>query len=67
MPARRALGASAPVGIWWDLHQLPDRRGARQRIAAASGKNGERLVEIETEWDTGNLFRVNKNIVPRVA
>jgi len=35
------------------------------RIRAAYGKNYDRLVEIKTKWDPGNLFRMNKNIVPR--
>jgi hypothetical protein len=25
----------------------------------------ERLVEVKTQWDPGNLFRINKNIAPR--
>lgn len=36
------------------------------RIHAAYGKNYERLVEVKTKWDPGNLFRANKNIAPRV-
>ena len=38
-----------------------------QRIQAAYGKNYERLVEIKTRWDPGNLFRMNKNIAPRAS
>jgi hypothetical protein len=36
-----------------------------ERIRAAYGKNYDRLVEVKTRWDPGNLFRMNKNIVPR--
>jgi FAD/FMN-containing dehydrogenase len=36
-----------------------------ERIRAAYGKNYGRLVEVKTRWDPGNLFHVNKNIVPR--
>ncbi len=36
-----------------------------ERIHSAYGKNYERLVEVKTKWDPGNLFRVNKNIKPR--
>lgn len=36
-----------------------------ERIHAAYGKNYERLVEVKTRWDPGNLFRMNKNIPPR--
>ena len=34
------------------------------RIQAAYRKNYGRLVEVKSKWDPGNLFRVNKNIVP---
>jgi FAD/FMN-containing dehydrogenase len=37
-----------------------------ERIRAAYGKNYERLVEVKKRWDPGNLFRMNKNIVPGV-
>jgi hypothetical protein len=35
------------------------------RVRAAYGQNHQRLVEIKTKWDPGNLFRLNKNIAPR--
>jgi hypothetical protein len=35
-----------------------------ERIHAAYGKNYDRLIEIKTKWDRGNLFRMNKNIAP---
>lgn len=38
-----------------------------ERIHAAYGKNYDRLVEVKTKWDPGNLFRMNKNIAPRAA
>jgi hypothetical protein len=38
-----------------------------ERIHAAYGKNYDRLVEVKTKWDAGNLFRINKNIAPRVS
>ncbi|HEX7976458.1 MAG TPA: BBE domain-containing protein [Anaerolineales bacterium] len=34
------------------------------RIAAAYGKNYGRLAAVKARWDPGNLFRINKNIVP---
>ncbi|HSE89926.1 MAG TPA: FAD-binding oxidoreductase [Candidatus Binatia bacterium] len=37
-----------------------------ERIHAAYGNNYQRLVEVKSKWDPGNLFRVNKNIKPRV-
>ena len=36
------------------------------RIKAAYGKSYERLVEIKTKYDPGNLFRVNQNIKPSI-
>jgi FAD/FMN-containing dehydrogenase len=37
-----------------------------ERIHAAYGNNYERLVEIKSKWDPGNLFCMNKNIAPSV-
>jgi FAD/FMN-containing dehydrogenase len=36
-----------------------------ERIHAAYGDNYHRLVEVKSKWDPGNLFSMNKNIVPR--
>lgn len=36
-----------------------------ERTRSAFGKNYPRLVEVKTKWDPDNLFRVNKNILPR--
>jgi hypothetical protein len=36
------------------------------RIHAAYGNNYERLVDVKSKWDPSNLFRMNKNIIPRV-
>jgi FAD/FMN-containing dehydrogenase len=36
-----------------------------ERIRAAYGGNYDRLVELKTRWDPGNLFRMNKNVAPR--
>lgn len=38
-----------------------------ERIQAAYGKNYDRLVEVKTKWDPENMFRLNKNILPRVS
>jgi FAD/FMN-containing dehydrogenase len=37
------------------------------RISAAYGPNYERLVAAKARWDPRNVFRVNKNIAPRLA
>jgi hypothetical protein len=59
---------------WQDMRQfstggtyvnfLTEEEG-EERIHSAYRKNYERLVEVKTKWDPGNLFRMNKNIVPR--
>src|SRR6266511_157535 len=36
-----------------------------KRTRAAYRKNYDRLVEVKSKWDPGNLFCVNKNIAPR--
>jgi FAD/FMN-containing dehydrogenase len=43
---------------------LTEEEGA-ERVRAAYGGNYERLVDVKTMWDPGNLFRMNKNIAPR--
>jgi FAD/FMN-containing dehydrogenase len=35
------------------------------RIRDAYGKNYDRLVDVKTRWDPENVFRTNKNILPR--
>lgn len=37
------------------------------RLDAAYGKHMGRLARVKLAWDSGNLFRVNKNIPPRTA
>jgi len=37
------------------------------RTRAAYRDNYRRLVEIKARWDSGNVFRMNKNITPQVA
>jgi FAD/FMN-containing dehydrogenase len=36
-------------------------------VRAGYGANYERLVDLKTEYDPGNLFRMNQNIRPRVG
>ena len=38
-----------------------------ERIHAAYGVNYERLMTVKTKWDSGNLFRMNKNIPPSAS
>jgi FAD binding domain/Berberine and berberine like len=37
----------------------------QERVKASYGDNYERLTRIKTEYDPGNLFRVNQNIEPQ--
>ena len=48
-----------------DVYQLPHGRGSGDRIQAAYGENLEKLAELKGKWDSANLFRQNKNIVPK--
>jgi len=47
------------------INFLTEEEGDK-RIHAAYGNNYERLVEVKTNWDPENMFRMNKNIAPRV-
>lgn len=38
-----------------------------ERTHAAYRDNYRRLVEIKTRWDPGNVFRINKNVMPKAA
>jgi len=37
-----------------------------ERVRAAYGNNYDRLAELKSKWDPGNLFRMNKNITPQL-
>jgi FAD/FMN-containing dehydrogenase len=39
-------------------------REGMERVEAAYGDNYDRLAALKTEWDPGNLFRMNQNIEP---
>jgi FAD/FMN-containing dehydrogenase len=48
------------------INFLTEEEG-EERIHAAYGKHYERLIEVKTQWDPGNLFQINKNIAPRAS
>jgi FAD/FMN-containing dehydrogenase len=39
-------------------------RDEEDRVAAAYGRNHDRLVAVKDEWDPENLFRMNQNVEP---
>jgi FAD/FMN-containing dehydrogenase len=62
--ARQLFAAAAPYstgGVY--VNFMPDDES--ERVGQAYGGNYERLVDIKTEYDPTNLFRVNHNIQPR--
>jgi len=46
------------------INFLTEEEGA-DRIQAAYGENYDRLAAVKGKWDSANLFRQNKNIVPK--
>lgn len=55
-----AMTPHATGGEYVNVHTDADP----QRSRAAYGANYDRLVDVKTEWDPGNLFRLNQNIEP---
>ena len=41
-------------------------RDEGDRVKTAYGVNHDRLVEVKTEWDPENVFRMNQNIEPGI-
>ena len=72
-PQDDALNIEWARAAWRDMRRfstggtyinfLTEEEGS-DRIHAAYGKNYERLTQIKTRWDPGNLFSMNKNIAP---
>ena len=61
---RKFWSAAEPftTGAVYVNHIAEDEPG---RVHAAYGGNYERLVSVKTQYDPGNLFRLNHNIKPR--
>jgi len=47
------------------VNYLPDDEPAEDAVRASYGPNYDRLVELKTTYDPGNLFHMNQNIRPR--
>jgi FAD/FMN-containing dehydrogenase len=61
--ARRLFKAAAPFasgGVYVNFMTADEG----DRVRAAYGDNYERLVRVKQQYDPGNLFRANQNIVP---
>ena len=58
---REALAEHATGGVYVNFVSEGE-----ERERAAYGENYDRLVELKNEYDPGNLFRMNQNVVPTV-
>ena len=63
--ARQLIKALEPhtVGTYLNFPGLLEEGEAQ--IRASFGGHYERLVEVKTRWDPGNVFRLNHNVPPR--
>jgi Berberine and berberine like len=57
------MGSFSGEGIYLNF-RLP-RGGGTVAARGRYGKNYERLVQVKTKYDPGDLFRPNANIEPR--
>lgn len=63
--ARAAWADLKKFSVGTYVNMLSQDEGS-ERIGDAYGSNLQRLVDVKTKYDPDNLFRLNKNIVPRV-
>ena len=72
-PADDAANVEWARSAWGDLRRFStggtyvnflNEDDAGERVAAAYGRNLERLRDVKARWDPDNVFRVNKNIPP---
>ena len=61
--AREFLDAMTPYSTDGVYVNFLGREGT-ERVEAAYGDNYDRLAALKTEWDPGNLFRMNQNVEP---
>ena len=63
--ARRFIKALEPYTVGNYLNFPGMLEEGEQQLRASFGSHYERLVDVKTKWDPGNLFRLNHNVPPR--
>ena len=63
--AREFIRALEPYTVGNYLNFPGMLEEGEQQLRASFGPHYERLVEVKTKWDPGNLFRLNHNVPPR--
>ncbi len=62
--ARNAWEDMRPFSTGGTYINFLNEEDGEDRIRAAYGSNYDRLAEVKSRWDPGNLFKANKNIAP---
>jgi hypothetical protein len=63
--ARQFIKALEPYTVGNYLNFPGMLEEGEQQLRASFGSHYERLVDVKTKWDPGNLFRLNHNVPPR--
>ncbi len=63
--ARQLIKALEPYTVGNYLNFPGMLEEGEQQLRASFGSHYERLVDVKTKWDPGNLFRLNHNVPPR--
>lgn len=63
--ARQFIAALEPYTVGNYLNFPGMLEEGEQQLRASFGPHYERLVDVKTKWDPGNVFRINHNVPPR--
>ena len=63
--ARQLIKALEPYTVGNYLNFPGMLEEGEQQLRASFGSHYERLIDVKTKWDPGNLFRLNHNVPPR--